>query len=191
MRSGLLTAVLFCFLAVWGELNAQMRYPVIASNNDMIIIENPPDRTLELGEQFYVLRRKGLQELALDSAEVDKFKGNYCRLRMTERIMQVQPGEGDYLIDYDPTRYTPWGDGFDLGSETPPAEPAAPPAVSTGDSSAKTELMVIIFTGFGLSNFDTAELYGSRVPQSGYLPLGIGAARRQKGEEQQRKPFTA
>jgi hypothetical protein len=171
MRSGLLTAVLFCFLAVWGELNAQMRYPVIASNNDMIIIENPPDRTLEVGEQFYVLRRKGLQELALAIAEVDKFKGNYCRLRMTERIIQVQPGEGDYLIDYDPTRYTPWGDGFDLDSETP-AEPAAPPAFSTGDSSAKTELMFTIFSGFGLSNFDTAELYGSRVPQSGYLPLG-------------------
>jgi hypothetical protein len=175
MKTALLTVILFCILAVWGEANAQMRYAVVTSSDDIVIIENPLDRSLKIGDKFYVLRRKGLQEIALAIVKVERFKGNYCRLRMTERIINDQPGEGDYLIDYDPTRYTPWGEGFEQESQAPPTpRPEYSSTFTAEPNASKTRLMFTLFTGFGLSNFDAEELYGpnTSISQAGYWPLG-------------------
>lgn len=178
MKTVLMTAALFCILAMAGIASAQGRYPLVASSDDIVIIENPVDRNLNIGDTFYIIRRKGLDEMALAIAKVERFKGEYCRLRITERIMSLEPRQGDYLIDYDPTRYSPWGDNFDSPKTQTQPQPKPQPeyssAFATSQGSSEKKFIISVFTGFGQSNFNSEDIYGPGVnlTQSGYLPVG-------------------
>lgn len=180
MKTVLMTAALFCILAMSGIANAQGgRYPLIAASDDIAIIENPVDRKLNIGDKFYIIRRKGLEEMALAIAKVERFKGEYCRVRIIERIMTLEPKQGDYLIDYDPTRYTPWGDNFDNGSDTqtqpqPQSQPEYSSVFESSQGPAEKKFIIALFTGLGLSNFNSEDIYGPgfNLTQSSYVPVG-------------------
>lgn len=179
MKTVLMTAALFCIMIISGMANAQGgRYPLIAASDDIAIIENPVDRKLNIGDTFYIIRRKGLEEMALAIAKVERFKGEYCRVRITERIMNLEPKQGDYLIDYDPTKYSPWGDSFDDPKTQTQPQPQPQPEYSSvfkgNRGSSEKKFIVAIFTGFGLSNFNSEDIYGPgfNLTQSSYVPLG-------------------
>lgn len=177
MKTVLMTAALFCILAMVGIANAQGRYALIAASDDIAIIENPVDRKLNIGDTFYIIRRKGLDEMALAIAKVERFKGEYCRVRITERIMNLEPRQGDYLIDYDPTRYSPWGDNFENGSNTqsqPQPQPEYSSVFETNQGPSEKKFIIALFTGLGLSNFNSEDIYGPgfNFTQSSYVPLG-------------------
>lgn len=176
MKTVLATAVLFCLLAIFSEAKAQVRYAIVAAENDIAVIINPVERQLKIGDKFYIIRRKGLEETALAIAKVERFKGEYCRVRITEKIIDTPPRQGDFLIDYDPTRYSPWGDNFDQPEKTPQTQPKPQqsPVFANEQSSSQVGYILSLFSGYGLSNFKGEDLYGPGVSisQSGYVPLG-------------------
>lgn len=170
----LLMVLLIAAAALFTEANAQGRYSIVGTTNDIVVMELPMDLKINVGDRFYVMRRKGVEELTLAIARVETFKGKFCRLRLTEKIMKDPPREGDYLVPYDPVKYTPWGDSFDT-SEPAPAKPQPQPAfLEEQPSASQVGFLVAFFSGFGLSNFDGEEMYGvkSGFSQSSYIPLG-------------------
>lgn len=170
----LLIVLLIAAGALFTGANAQGRYSIIGTTNDIVVIEIPMDMKINVGDRFYVMRRKGVQELALAIARVETFKGKFCRLRLTEKIIKDSPREGDYLVPYDPVKYTPWGDSFDTKEPAPAKPQPKPDFLDEQPSARRVGFLAAIFSGFGLSNFDGEEMYGvkSGFSQSSYIPLG-------------------
>lgn len=171
-----LIVLLIAVAALFTRVNAQGRYPIIGTTNDIVVMEIPMDLKINVGDRFYVMRRKGVQEMTLAIARVETFKGKFCRLRLTEKIMKEPPREGDYLAPYDPVKYTPWGDSFDTKEPAPtkPQPKPQPNFLEEQPSAPRPGFLVAIFSGLGLSNFDGEEMYGVKkgFSQSSYIPLG-------------------
>lgn len=169
MRPTVLIAGLFICVFCWsGQLSAQGRYMVVGATENSAVMITPTDRRISIGDKFYIIRASGTREVAIAIAEVDRFQGKYCRVRIVKPILNKPPQQGDYLVEYSskipPSTQTPEPQRF----EEPPAPREAEPYRSG------PRFLVGIFTGLGFSNFSGNEIYAGayNLSQSGYLPVG-------------------
>lgn len=164
----LIAGLMICMLCGSGQLSAQGRYVVVGATENSAVMLTPTDRRVSIGDKFYIIRASGTREVAIAIAEVDRFQGKYCRVRIVKPILNKSPQKGDYLVEYSskvpPPAQTPEPQRFD--------EPPAPREAAPYRSGPR--FLLGIFTGLGFSNFSGEELYGGayKLSQSGYLPVG-------------------
>ncbi len=135
---------------------------------------------MNVGDRFYIVRSDGTKEYTLAVAEVERFKGVYCRLRIVDQILRTDVRKGDYLLAYDPGKYSYLDDilGGVNASNNPTQVQQQPQtdysSFNGSESSSGANLTLAIFTGLGSSNFNKQELYGNNdaFSQSAYLPIG-------------------
>ena len=156
-------------------------YPIADVKGDIAVIQTPQDIYVNIGDRFYIVRSDGQKEYTLAVAEVERFKGVYCRVQITEKILKTEIRKGDYLLAYDPSKYAYLDDIFGTNnnqpqnSSQPQLQPQTDfsPTITTG-SSSNPSLTLGIFSGFGISNFNGQEIYGNsdEFSQATYVPIG-------------------
>lgn len=180
-NSGIIGGAFLLILGMFSVMFAQGGpYPIADVNGDITVIQTPQDINVNVGDRFYIVRSDGLKEYTLAVAEVERFKGVYCRLKIVDQILRTDVRKGDYLLAYDPAKYSYLDDilgGVNASQNPAPAQQQPQTdysSLSSSGTSSGADLTFTIFTGVGSSNFNRQELYGNNesFAQSAYIPIG-------------------